>query len=378
MTEVGLSQPSRASGEPAEMSSRRRAWLWGAAGSAALLLVAAWALFQRHEDEHKQLAAQEAAASAALPTVVGLGYLEPTSTVVTLAAPASGDAARVAELRVAEGDAVQAGQLLAVLDSAARLEAQLDSALVQVDLKRLMLARQRLEIDSSLKAKRAALARALADLNVARAEYQRQHELVPQGAVSEAQFEASDKDFLNAQANVDEKEAALRRTEAVAPGAIRGHHSALIDVAVTEKELAAAEADARVARASLDQARVLAPFAGRVIAIKSRAGERVGSEGLLELGAVQNMRAVIEVYQTDIHRVRIGQDVELHAQALPGAVKGSVQRIGMAVKRQTVINNDPATSTDARVIDVIVALDPDTSRALAGFSRLQTRAVFMP
>jgi HlyD family secretion protein len=310
------------------------------------------------------------------PAVVGLGSLEPASTVVTIGAPGGGDASRIVELKVAEGAQVQAGQVLAVLDSAAKLAAQLDAAQAQVDLKRLLLQRQRLEIDSTLKARRSALARARAELESSQAEYERQRGLLAQGYVTPAAVEGRKKEFLSAQATVEEMDAALRRTESRVAAAQPGGPGTLIDVAVTERELAAAQADVQVAQASLDQALIRAPFAGRVLAVKARPGERVGSEGVLELGATERMRAVVEVYQTDIERVRVGQRVELRADALPEPVNGTVERIGIAIKRQTVVNNDPATATDARVIDVHVALDAEASRRLASWSRLQVRAVF--
>jgi HlyD family secretion protein len=310
------------------------------------------------------------------PAVVGLGYLEPASTVVTIGAPGGGDASRIVELKAAEGDDVQTGQVLAVLDSAAKLTAQVDSAQAQVNLKRLLLQRQRLELESTLKSRRAALTRARADLESSQAEYKRQLDLLAQEYATAAFVESKKKEFLTAQATAEEMEAALRRTESTVASAQRGRPGTLIDVAVTEQELAAAEADVRVAQASQEQALIRAPFAGRVIAIKARPGERVGTDGVLELGTTQRMRAVVEVYQTDIERIRVGQAVELRADALHEAVAGTVERIGIAVKRQTVVNNDPATATDARVIDVHVALDAEVSRRLAALSRLQVRAVF--
>jgi HlyD family secretion protein len=46
------------------------------------------------------------------------------------------------------------------------------------------------------------------------------------------------------------------------------------------------------------------------------------------------------------------------------------------VKRQSIINNDPATDTDARVIEVRIALDAASSQRVASLSRLQVRARF--
>lgn len=55
---------------------------------------------------------------------------------------------------------------------------------------------------------------------------------------------------------------------------------------------------------------------------------------------------------------------------------GVVERVGLKVKRQSVINNDPATDTDARVIEVRVALDAASSVRVSNLTRLQVRAHF--
>jgi HlyD family secretion protein len=357
----------------ATSSERRRAVVAGAALAAAVLVVFAigWRWFAPARVE-----VAEAPPPAAAPAVVGLGYLEPASTVVIIGAPGGGESSRIVELRAAEGQQVEAGQVLAVLDSAARLAVQVESAQAHVRLKRLLLKRQRLDTESTLQSRRAALARARAELESSQAEYKRQLDLLTQQHTTAAVVDVKQKEFLTAQATVEEAEAALRRAESLVPVPQEGRTGNLIDVAVAEQELAAAEVDARVAQANLDQALIRAPFAGRVIAVKTRPGERVGSEGVLELGTTDQMRAVVEVYQTDITRIRVGQAVELRADVLQEPVAGTVERIGIAVKRQTVVNNDPATATDARVIDVHVALDPDKGLGLASLSRLQVRAVF--
>jgi HlyD family secretion protein len=55
--------------------------------------------------------------------IVGLGRLEPAGGIIKLSAPLALDGDRVKELRVQEGSKVQAGQVIAVLDSVDRLQA---------------------------------------------------------------------------------------------------------------------------------------------------------------------------------------------------------------------------------------------------------------
>jgi HlyD family secretion protein len=59
-------------------------------------------------------------------TVVALGRLEPTGEVIKIAASSSGS--RIAQLRVKQGDTVTKGQIIAILDSRDRLQAELEQA----------------------------------------------------------------------------------------------------------------------------------------------------------------------------------------------------------------------------------------------------------
>lgn len=303
--------------------------------------------------------------------VVGLGYLEPSTTVIKLGAPGNPDASRISSLLVSEGQWVETGQPLAIMDTADRLKAQVAASEAQVELRRLMLERQRREIAYSIQSRRSALDRARAEIEQNQAEYDRQKSLVDRSFATVSNLEKKLRDLQTAQATKAEMEAALDRIEAKAPGTNKS-----IDVAITEQELLSAQADLAVAKASLEQAIVRAPFGGRVLGLKARAGERIGNDGVLELGATDRMRAVVEVYQTDIGRVQTGQVVEIRADAIPGVLEGRVEHVGDAVVRQTVINNDPATSTDARVVQVYIALAKADSERVAKLSRLQVRGVF--
>lgn len=325
-------------------------------------------------------------ATAALPArtaVVALGWLVPASEVIRIAAPGVGDSSRIGELRVQEGQHVAAGQILAVLDTADKLKAQVASAEAQVALKRLSLARMRLDIANTRAARKAALDRARADVEQYKAEFERQQTLVAKDIATASNFEKRKRDLTNARAMVEEAARAIERIDSEAPVSDAPQAPAQsvapaaagvqIDVAVAEQELRASEAELALARVNHDQAFIRAPFAGRVLALYARAGEKISADGLMEMGATDRMQAVAEVYQSDIGFVHIGQSVEIKADAVPHRLTGAVERVGLRVKRQTIINNDPATDTDARVVEVRVALDPASSALVAGLTRLQVR-----
>jgi HlyD family secretion protein len=72
----------------------------------------------------------------------------------------------------------------------------------------------------------------------------------------------------------------------------------------------------------LAQSEVRAPIAGVVLEIDIRPGERPGSDGLMTLGRTDRMMARVEVFQTEIGRVREGQGVELTAAPLATPLTG--------------------------------------------------------
>ncbi|MEQ8485606.1 MAG: efflux RND transporter periplasmic adaptor subunit [Pseudomonadales bacterium] len=141
-----------------------------------------------------------------------------------------------------------------------------------------------------------------------------------------------------------------------------------------QRDVEVAEADLAAARAQLDRASIRAPVAGQVLAVHARAGERIGPEGLLELGQTQRMYVVAEVYETDIAQVTAGQPVTASSPALPGPVTGRVERIGQLVARNDVLGLDPVARIDARVIEVFILLDDPEQ--VSGLTNLQVDVEF--
>jgi HlyD family secretion protein len=66
--------------------------------------------------------------------------------------------------------------------------------------------------------------------------------------------------------------------------------------------------------------------------------------------------------------------VRLTAPPLTGWLYGAVEHVGLIVGRQNLVSDDTAANTDARVIEVLVRLDPESSTRAAGFSNLEAVA----
>ena len=124
-----------------------------------------------------------------------------------------------------------------------------------------------------------------------------------------------------------------------------------------------AEADLAGGRAALELTLVRAPARAQVLEIHTRPGERIGQDGVLELGRTDRMYAVAEVYETDISRVKPGSPAQLTTSAFSKTLTGRVERIGLKVGKMDVLGTDPVAKADARVVEVHILLDEAESVA---------------
>lgn len=268
-----------------------------------------------------QLTRREAAVQPQVPSpvvrapeaVAALGQLSPAGDVRRLAAPISGfgGTPRVAELLVSEGESLQKGQVLARFDN--RPQIQADLAGVQARLRTLT-----------------------AEIKLQVREVQRYAKAAQVGAASLVLL--------------DEKRDELLRLQGAQQQA---------------------EAEKRKLMADLANSELRSPLDGVVLRIHTREGERPGGDGVIEVGASQAMEALVEVYESDINRVRVGQPVVLTSEngGFQGSLSGSVTAISPQVRQRQVLSTDPTGDADARIVEVRVKLDPQSAqrvRSLAG------------
>jgi multidrug efflux pump subunit AcrA (membrane-fusion protein) len=234
--------------------------------------------------------APAAATVAAGPsTITALGRLEPRDGAIRIAGP-SRPSVVVGRLLVDENDVVKVGQELAILDTHATSQAEVQ--------------------------------RRRAELANIEAELHRHGPLVRDGVVSKSLYEEW-------RTKVEMASASLRQAEA--------------------------ELELDVVRSPVD---------GQVLEVYARQGERVGDEGILEVGRTHEMFAVAEVYETDVQRVKLGQRAAVRSPALPSELAGTVAKIHAKIGKQDVLATDPAARTDSRVVEVEIRLD-ESDRAAA-------------
>ncbi len=350
-----------------------------------------------------------------------------------------GQGNKISQLLVKEGEEVKSEQVIAILDNSDKLEAAYEKAKEAVAIAQANLAKvqagaktgeieaQKAEIGrikaqslgeeraqreaiSRLKAQyegdkatqRATVRRLEAELNNARSEFRRYEKLYQNGAISQSDFDSRRLKVDTVLQQLNEAKATLARTESTGSRQIQEARAVLsriqnassqqvssaegtlskitevrpIDVTAAKAELRQAVAAEKEAKANFEQSLVKAPRDGVILKINSREGETVSNDGIVELGKVQQMMVLAEVYQAHIGKIKEGQNVRVTSNSVDIDLKGKVDFIGWQIQRQNVVNADPSENIDARVVEVKVRLDEESSQKAAKLTNLQVKAIF--
>jgi HlyD family secretion protein len=352
----------------------------------------------RHTDATQSVS--QAVPIKATPKVTALGRLEPQAEVTRLSAPMMLEKDRVAELRVKQGDLVEAGQVVAVLDSHDRFQLALMEAEAKVNVAQSRLTQVKTgaktgeiqaqqaaiekleaELTGETATQNATIDRRQSEVNNALTEYQRFQSLHQDGAITTADFERKRLDLETAQATLKEASAHQQRTTNTLQAQISEAKATLsritevrpVDLDITQTEVNQAIALRQRAENDLQQTYVRAPIAGRILKVHARLGEKLGDVGIAELGQTQQMVAVAEIYQTDITKVQMGQSAVVTSSAFEGELHGTVSEIGLQVNRQNVFTMQPGENLDRRVIEVKIRLTPEDSKRIASLTNLQVQ-----
>ncbi|BAZ48960.1 secretion protein HlyD [Nostoc sp. NIES-4103] len=337
-----------------------------------------------------------------IKTVTALGRIEPKGKVIKLSATTSTDGSRVEKLLIKEGDKIKAGQVIAILDSRDRLEAALKEAQEQVKVQQANLvriqagakpgeiaaqkatiARLAAERQGDLNAQLANIARLQAEVRNAQAEDQRYQLLYQQGAISASQKDSKRLTLETAQKNLQSAQAQLQRIQSTSQQQLKEATATLneiaevrvVDVEAAKAQVSHAIAAMNRAEANLKQAYVRSPQDGQVFEIHTQPGELVSNDGIADIGQTNQMYVVAEVYESDISKVHIGQQVRVVGDVLPSELQGKIERKDLQVRRQNVINTDPTSNIDNRVVQVHIQLDDTSSQKAADLTNMQVKVV---
>ena len=312
----------------------------------ALVLLAGLGSRLWQQRQQKQVEARKAV--PLLPRQVSaLGRIEPLGGISQVSVPSSLSNDRVREILVKEGQEVRKGQPLAVLESIDTLESSVRKSEAEIRV-----------AESKLAAQDSVIARYKADLGQASAEARRAEQLFAAGATSANRVEKLQADESSAKAQVAE---------------------AIATKATLVEDLRSSQASLDKDKTERAKATVLAPFSGTVFKVHARPGDKVGEDGLLEMGDSSRMGVIAEVYQSDRPMIALGQKASLSADGFKGRkVEGQVVEIAREVSRQTVFSGQAGENLDRRVLEVKIGLTPQESALASHLNYLQVNVLFAP
>ena len=254
--------------------------------------------------------------------VAALGQLSPAGEIRQLAAPISqfGSSPRLSELLVNEGDFVKKGTVLAIFENREKLIADLEK-------KNNLIKTNNLEIE------------------LKEGQIKRYELAVEKDAYSLVQLSQRKDELLKLQ-----------------------------------KQKITNLGDKKNIEIDLFNSKLRSPIDGYILAVNTRVGERPKNDGILDIGSSQNMEALIEVYESDIDRVFLSQNVELSSEngGFKKILQGKVIRISPQVKQRKVLSTDPTGDADARIIEVLVQLNKESINLVKNYTGMKVIAKFLP
>ncbi|PNW59349.1 UNVERIFIED_CONTAM: ABC transporter permease, partial [Euhalothece sp. KZN 001] len=371
---------------------------WTIALPLSVITVVGMVIVYRLQAENKS-ETQSPSVSQSLPKVTrvtALGRLEPKGEVIQVST--SQRSARVEELLVTEGETVEAGSVIAILDSfpirkAAVTKAQQEVAVARsrlakiqagaqqgtINAQKATIERLKAELTGEKATQTATIERLKAEFRTAKAELERYEFLAAEGAISRSELDqrrldletareryqeaitTRDKTINTLEKQILEAEATLEEITEIRP----------VDLQEAEAELQSAIASLEQAKADLELSKITAPRKGQIIEINTDAGEVVSeTEGIIQLGNTEKMVAVAEVYESDIRRVKLGQVATLTSESnsFEEELSGKVSQIGLKIGKKDVLSSDPAANVDVRVIEVEIELSPASSQVVKGLT----------
>lgn len=283
--------------------------------------------------------------------IAGPGRVEPVSENIKIGSELSG---KLKSVNVEEGDTIHRGQVLAVLENADYL-AEVKSAEAEVGAKDAAL---RKVVNGARRQERAeawsAVDEARAIMDNARSEMERHQKLFAAGVISREEEEQYAREY-----EVDKA-----KYQAAAD-----HHS-LVDDRAREEDRSLAEAELQLAKAQLQEAEaryektfIRSPIEGTVLRKHHRNGESVSNSAtapdpVLTIGDKQVLRVRVDVDETDVSKVQVGQKAYVTADAF-GRQKfwGRVVRVGEQLGPKNVRTDEPTERVDQKILETLIELD---------------------
>ena len=260
---------------------------------------------------------------------------------------------RVTRLAVEEGERVKAGQFLLEIDPRS-LEGQLQRGEAGVAAAQSSLAQARVSVDQA----RANLEQSEAGLNLARQNLKRQQDLWKEGLTTRESLEKAQNDVTVRESDLKARQQDVRLREQ--------------EIQTRQQQIKQEQASLATTKYDLNQVMIVAPMDGIVTRRNIEEGETavVGTMNnagtvLLEIADMSVIEAEVEVDETDIPFVELGQAATITIDAVPDReFSGRVTEIGNS-PIQAAQNTGQRQATTFKVV---ITLDEEVPNVRPGFT----------
>lgn len=233
-----------------------------------------------------------------------------SATEINIAAKLGG---RIEQILVSEGDFVEEGQLLAVMQTDS-LQAQLDEAIARENEAIQGVASAKSQVaqrTSDVQAQLAAVKQREAELKLSNSRLKRAEALAADKAISQQELE-------EIQTGVQSAEAALAAAKAQVVALEAALDATKTQVAAAESRVIAAQASVNRIKVEIEDSQLKAPLKGRVQFKVAQPGEVIGAGGrLMNMIDLTDVSMTFFLPETLVGRVSIGQEARIILDALP-------------------------------------------------------------
>lgn len=274
---------------------KKRLWIWGVAVVIVLVVVAK---VMGPRQTLTEVTTEQVVPRDLIQRVAASGKIQP-EVEVNITAEVSG---QILNLPVKEGDYVRSGDLLCIINPDV-YEAALNRATAALNTTR-----------SNLASARAQKVQADAQFEAAEKAWIRTQQLFEDAVISQAEYDSGEANFQTSNAS---------------------RLAAEQNVVSAEYSISSAEASVQEARDNLSRTTLRAPQSGTVTALSKEVGESVQGTGfmagevIMKVSDLQAMEVNLEVNESDIVRVTLGDQAEIEVDAyLKDVFQGEVSEIG--------------------------------------------------
>lgn len=278
------------------------------------------------------------------------GRVEAVSEEIRVSCELSG---RLHSVPVEEGDRVHKGKVLAQIEN--------DDYLARVAAAEATLAERQAELLRTLngarsqerRAAEASMQAAKAVWETARREADRRRNLADRDMISRDEAERYQRAYQVAQAEYERSFEEFSLVDADAREEDRRR---------AEAAVAAAKAQLTEARAYLEKTYIRSPLDGIILRKLRHPGESVSTQfdsPIVTLADDSSLRVRLDVDETDVGRLRVGQPAYVTAEAF-GAQRftGHLIRVGKILGRKNVRTEEPSERVDTKILETLMELDP--------------------